>query len=225
MGTVGLGRVAERPQRLAGWVALVGTLAALNYASRFTAGKPPKNVLFHWDNAIGSAIEFAIILALVLYIARGDRELLALRRPRSIRGAIGGAFAVLVGIYLLSAALSAVLHPGREQGLTPDHWLPAHVAPFVANTVVVCLVAPFVEEITFRGVGFGLIAARFGVEPAIVASALFFGLAHGLVQALPLLVAFGIGLAWLRERQNSVIPGMVLHGTFNGIALLLSLTT
>ena len=203
----------------------MGTLAALNYASRFSSGKPPKNALFHWDNAVGSVIEFGIILALGVFIARGNLELLGLRRPRSIRGAIGGATAVLVGIYALSAALSPVLHPGREQGLAPDHWLPAHVAPFVANVIVVCVVAPCVEEITFRGVGFGLIAARFGVEPAIVASALFFGLAHGLVQALPLLVAFGIGLAWLRERQDSVIPGMILHGTFNGIALLLSLTT
>lgn len=222
---MGLGRVTAAPQRLAGWVALVGTLAALNYASRFTSGKPPKNVLFHWDNAIGSVIEFGFILAIVLYIARGNRELLALRRPRSIRGAFGGAFAVLAGIYILSAVLNPILHPGREQGLTPDRWLPAHVAPFVANAIVVCVVAPFVEEITFRGVGYGLLAARFGVEPAIVASALFFGLAHGLVEALPLLVAFGIGLAWLRERQDSVIPGMILHGAFNGIALLVSLTT
>jgi uncharacterized protein len=222
---VGLGRVADRPQRLAGWVTLVGTLAALNYASRFTSGKPPKNVLFHWDNAVGSAIEFAIILALALFIARGNWEVLALRRPRSIRGAIGGAFAVLAGIYILSAILSPILHPGREQGLTPDRWLPAHLAPFVANAIVVCVIAPVVEEITFRGLGYGLLAARFGVEPAIVASALFFGLAHGLVQALPLLVAFGIGLAWLRERQDSVIPGMIVHATFNGIALLVSLTT
>ncbi|MHB8642543.1 MAG: CPBP family intramembrane glutamic endopeptidase [Gaiellaceae bacterium] len=225
MGSVGLGRVTDRPQRLAGWVALVGTLAALNYASRFTTGKPPKNVLFHWDNAIGSVVEFGFILVIVLFIARGNGALLALRRPRSIRGAAGSALAVLVGIYILSAILSPVLHPGREQGLAPDRWQPAHLAPFVANTIVVCVVAPFVEELTFRGVGYGLMATRFGVEPAIVATALFFGLAHGLVQALPLLVAFGIGLAWLRDRQGSVIPGMILHGTFNGIALLISLTT
>src|SRR5206468_5811783 len=96
-------------------------------------------------------------------------------------------------------------------------------APFIANALAVCLLAPFVEEITFRGVGFGLIAARFGAEPAIVASAVLFGLAHGLVEALPLLVAFGIGLAWLRERQGSTIPGMILHGTFNAIALTASL--
>ena len=75
---------------------------------------------------------------------------------------------------------------------------------------------------TFRGVGYGLLAVRFGAEPAIVAQGILFGLAHGLVEALPLLVAFGIGLAWLRERQGSTIPGMLLHATFNAIALTAS---
>ncbi len=39
-----------------------------------------------------------------------------------------------------------------------------------------------------------------------------FGAAHGLVEALLVLVPFGIALAWLRDRTNSVIPGMIVHG-------------
>ena len=119
--------------------------------------------------------------------------------------------------------LGPLLHPGREQGLTPDKWDSSRAVPFFANAFVICVIAPFVEELTFRGVGFTLLRARVGVEPAIVGSALLFGLAHGLVEALPLLVAFGIGLAWLRERQDSTIPGMILHGTFNAIALAAAL--
>ena len=207
------------------WLVLVGVLAAGNYGARFTSGKPPKDVLYHWDNAIGGAIEFVVILGLALLIARGMPGLLALRRPRSWRGAIGGAFLILVIVYVLTAVLGPILHPGREQGLTPDHWDSSRAAPFFANAVLICVVAPFVEEITFRGVGFGLLAAKFGVEPAIVASAILFGLAHGLVEALPLLVAFAIGLAWLRERQGSTIPGMFLHATFNAVALAASILT
>jgi membrane protease YdiL (CAAX protease family) len=226
---VGLGRIEnarEQPRltrKLAGWLALVGALAAGNYAARFEAGNPPKDVLYHWDNVVGGTIQFLVILGIALYIARGAPELLALRRPRSWTGALGMALAVLVGVYVLSALLGPILHPGREQGLTPDHWDSSRAAPFFANAVLICVLAPFVEEITFRGVGFGLLKARFGVEPAIVGSAVVFGLAHGLVEALPLLVAFGIGLAWLRERQGSTIPGMILHGTFNAIALAASL--
>ena len=230
MGPLGLGRieVSERSRdtrKLAWWFLLVAALAAANYASRIGGGKPPKDVLYHWDNALGGAIQFLVILGVALAIARGRTDLLALRRPRSWRGAAGGAFLILIAIYALTAILGPVLHPGREQGLTPDHWDSSRAAPFFANAVLICVVAPFVEECTFRGVGFGLLAERFGVEPAIVASAVCFGLAHGLIEALPLLVAFGIGLAWLRERQNSTIPGMILHGTFNAIALAASMFT
>jgi CAAX protease family protein len=225
MGAVGLGRVEARSGRLTGWLALVLVLAALNYASRFTEGKPPKDILYQWSNAIGGLIQYAVILGIVLVIARGEWDWLALRRPRSLRGSLGGIAVVLVSVYLLRGIISPLLHPGREQGLTPDRWDSSRAVPFFANAVVICVVAPFVEELTFRGAGYSLIAMRFGVEPAIVGSAVLFGLAHGLVEALPLLVALGIGLAWLRERQDSVIPGMILHGTFNALALVVSLTT
>jgi len=212
-------------RKLAGWLVLVTALAIGNYAARFESGTPPKDILYHWDNVVGGTIQFLVILAIALYVARGAPELLALRRPRSWAGALGIALVVLFGVYVLAAILGPILHPGREQGLTPDHWDSSRAAPFFANAALICVLAPFVEEITFRGVGFGLLAARFGAEPAIVGSAVLFGLAHGLVEALPLLVAFGIGLAWLRERQGSTIPGMVLHGTFNAIALAASLLT
>ena len=228
MGPLGLGRIENTDRnrvtrKLTWWLMLVSALAILNYASRFQGGKPPKNLLYHWDNAIGGTVQFLVILGIALAIARGWPELLALRRPRSWRSAAGWAFAILVAIYILSAILGPILHPGREQGLTPDRWDSSRAAPFFANAFLVCVIAPFVEEVTFRGVGYGLLASRFGSEPAIVGSALCFGLAHGLVEALPLLVAFGIGLAWLRERQNSTIPGMILHGTFNAIALAASI--
>jgi membrane protease YdiL (CAAX protease family) len=216
-------QAVRQDRRLYAWLGFVLAFATLSYSSRLSGGAPPKDVLYQWDTAIGSVIEFGIFAGVALLIARGSPELLALHRPKSWTGAAGGAFAVLVGIYVLSAILAPLLHPGEEQGLTPDHWNSARAAPFFANAFVVCVVAPFVEELTFRGVGFTLLRARFGVRPAIVSSAVFFGLAHGLVEALPLLVAFGVGLAWLRQRQESTIPGMLLHGTFNAVALALSL--
>ena len=216
---------AQWDRKLVAWLGFVLAIAAINYSARFSGGAPPKDVLYRWDTAIGSAIEFGVFLVIVLVIVRGTPELLALRHPKSWRGALGGSLVVLLGIYALSAILSPLLHPGQEQGLAPDKWDPARAAPFFVNAFVICVIAPFVEELTFRGAGYSLLRARFGVEPALVGSALCFGLAHGLVEALPLLVAFGIGLAWLRERQNSTIPGMLLHATFNAVALALSLST
>jgi len=211
--------------RLAAWLLLVAALAASNYAVRFTEGRPPKDVLYQWSTVAGSLFEFGLIFVVVLLIARDEWQLLAWRRPASWTRAAGIGVTVLIGVYLVGGLLSPLLHPGQEQGLAPQSWEPSHAAAFVANALVVCAFAPLVEESTFRGVGFALIASRWGPGIAVVATAVLFGLAHGLVEALPLLVAFGLGLAWLRLRVNSTVPGMILHGTFNMLALVLSLTT
>jgi hypothetical protein len=39
-------------QRLTGWLGLVGALAALNYASRFSSGKPPPDTLYRYGTAV-----------------------------------------------------------------------------------------------------------------------------------------------------------------------------
>ena len=64
-----------------------------------------------------------------------------------------------------------------------------------------------------------------GQTAAILVIGVTFGLWHGLIEALPVLIIFGIGLAYLRSRTNSIYPGMILHATFNGAALILAVTT
>ena len=108
--------------------------------------------------------------------------------------------------------------PGKEQGITNVHWEPAHAGAFAANVVLFAVVAPFVEEMTFRGVGQSLLQFL-GRAPSILLVGVAFGVTHGLLEALLVLVPFGIGLAWLRDRTESVIPGMLVHALFNGAAL------
>ena len=57
--------------KLLGWLALVGTLAALGYVSRFTQGKPPADTLYRYGTAVSGVFFYAITLAIVLWIARG----------------------------------------------------------------------------------------------------------------------------------------------------------
>jgi membrane protease YdiL (CAAX protease family) len=210
--------------RLSGWIALVGVLGLINYAARFSGETTPDDILYRYETAIGSAVLFGVMLTVVLVLARFDRSLLALRRPRSWGGAFGLMLAVIVGVYVLGAALSPFLDPGEEQGLTPDEWEPSRALPFFTNAMIVVLVAPIVEELTFRGVGYSLLR-RFGDAWAIFGTALAFALGHGLVEGLPVLVALGAGLAYIRYRQDSVVPGMILHGAFNAVALTVSVST
>ena len=209
--------------RLAWWLALVAALVALGYGSRVGSGKPAPDVLYQWSTAIGGLVQDAIVLAIVLAIAGFSTSRLALRRPLSVSHALALAAAAVVAIYAFEGIYAAVVHPGNEQGLTPAHWEPAHAAAYIANGAVICLWVPFVEELTFRGLGYSLIS-RFGRWPAILVVGVLFGLAHGLVLTLPIIVVFGCILAWIRSRTGSVFPGMVVHGTFNLVALVVAVT-
>jgi len=211
---------------LALWGSFVLTFVTLSYTLRFTSGKPPKDLLYKWSTVVGNLIQYAIIAAIVYGIAglSGERrQVLALRRPTSWRTAFGIGLGVVVGMYVLTLTLGPVLHPDREQGITPQTWEPKHAAAYVANGIVIAILAPIIEELTFRGLGYSLLA-RYGRWLAILGTGIAFGLAHGLVEAFPFLAAFGIGLAYLRSRVDSVYPGMIVHGLFNGIALTVAVS-
>jgi CAAX protease family protein len=210
--------------KLTAWVALVSVLALLGYASRAAGGKPPRDAAYHYSTAASGLVQYAIILGLVLAIARPDRRLLALRRPAWNRRVAGAVVLVFASVYAVNAVVSAFSNPGREQGLTPQHWEPGRAAPFVANFVVFVAVAPVIEELMFRGLGYSLLEPL-GRLPAILWVGVAFGLAHGLIEGLPILIVFGAGLAFLRSRADSVYPGIAVHAAFNAIALIVSVTT
>ena len=195
----------------------------LGYASRIGSGKPDPQVLYQWSTAIAGLVQDGIVLVLVLLIAGFSRDLLALRRPRSYGRAAVLVGAAVIGIYVFERVYTAIAHPGNEQGLTPSHWEPAHAAAYVVNAVVICTWVPLVEELTYRGLGYSLLEP-FGRWPAILAVGVLFGLAHGLVVSLPIIVAFGCLLALVRAETDSVYPGMALHATFNLIALVAAVT-
>jgi membrane protease YdiL (CAAX protease family) len=204
----------------------VAAFATLSYTLRFTSGKPPKDLLYKWSTVAGTLFQFAIIAAIIYGIAglsRDRRGVFALQRPTSWRTAIKIGIGVGIGIFILTLILTPLLEPGREQGVTPDTWQPEHAAAYVANGIVIVVVAPIVEELTFRGLGYSLLA-RYGRWVAVIGTGLAFALAHGLVDAFPLLAAFGFGLAYLRSRVDSVYPGMIVHGLFNAIALTVAVS-
>jgi hypothetical protein len=209
-------------RRLVLWLLLVGLLIVLAYASRGSSTSDSQ-VLYHWSTSIGALVQDGIILALILAIAGHRRDLLALRRPFELAQTGWILVGALVAIYIFEGAYSALTHPGNEQGLTPSHWEPHHATAYVVNAIVICTFVPFVEELTYRGLGFSVLE-RFGRWPAIIGVGVLFGLAHGLLISLPILIAFGCVLAWVRATTRSVLPGMVLHGTFNLLALIAAVT-
>ncbi len=92
---------------------------------------------------------------------------------------------------------------------------------FLVLLVVVSVIAPFSEEILFRG--YLLRALRRTIPSragALLASAFFFGALHGLSNLLPIgWVGFVFGFLFLSSPRRSLLGSMVCHGLFNATQL------
>ena len=89
--------------------------------------------------------------------------------------------------------------------------------------VLVVCVAPFVEELVFRGVLLSGLASRMPIGWAMLASAIVFGCVHlpdfkFAWYPVPALIFLGLASAWLRVRTRSLWPSITLHATNNFIA-------
>lgn len=212
--------------RLAGWTALIVFMSAIAYASQLSGGSQPEDVAYRWSTSILGLIQYGVILGILLLITiRLDRRrFLAFRRPTSWKRAVGISALVLVAVLVVGGIVDQFANPEREQGLIPEHWDSSKIAPFAAFTVIVVVVAPIVEELQFRGVGYGLLE-RYGRTAAILLVGLAFGLVHGLIAGFPVIAVFGCGLAYLRSRTDSIYPCMLLHASFNAFGLIVGIAS
>jgi len=90
-----------------------------------------------------------------------------------------------------------------------------------ATIVTICLLAPVLEEMLFRGVILRSFLRQYERRSAILGSAVIFGFAH--LNSLQFVAAFGIGLllGWLYERSRSLLPCILLHFAYNTGTVLL----
>jgi uncharacterized protein len=77
------------------------------------------------------------------------------------------------------------------------------------------VLAPFCEEIMFRGFLYGALRAKLGSRLATVASAALFALLHFDRGGLLMLFAIGLVLAAVYERTRALVPAMVAHALWN----------
>lgn len=145
-------------------------------------------------------------------------------------GLLGGivAFLTSAAIILAGDALVGPLE-GPGQALLETEMLsgPALALTFLAATVL----APVLEEVTFRGVLFQALGRRAGWVVGAVVSSVLFAVVHVEV-LLPLQlesVVFGIALfavgmvfVLLFHWSRSLLVAIVAHATFNGVQILLA---
>lgn len=90
-------------------------------------------------------------------------------------------------------------------------------------TIYQCIIAPITEELFYRGMllkTFSRANQRF----AIVASSVFFGLAHGNLPQFMLAFLLGMFLSHIDIKHNSILPSVIVHMFVNITAMIINLT-
>jgi membrane protease YdiL (CAAX protease family) len=82
------------------------------------------------------------------------------------------------------------------------------------------VVAPFTEELFFRGLIFGSYYQIKGPPIAYVVSATLFSFLHLNLPALLPILVLGLMLSWLYRTTGSITPCVIAHGCNNGLTLM-----
>ena len=91
---------------------------------------------------------------------------------------------------------------------------------FILLFVTTTLIAPFFEEIIFRGVLLPVLARDYGRTIGILISSFVFALAHLSLNEFPPLFVLGIGLAVTRLISGRLSSSIVMHSFWNGLTFL-----
>jgi uncharacterized protein len=184
-----------------------------------------------------AAVEGAFLLA-PLIISIRNRELgtpwysalraLGLRRTR-FWAAVGWVIFGLVAVYAVTIIYGALIQTFHWSLQTNGDALvqEARTMPFtvIGALIGAVFIAPFCEEIFFRGFLFaGLLRGMTVLWATLVSTALFTVVHLDIGSAIPLF-AIGLMLAVIRWRTGSIWPGMALHMLNNAIASVLVVAT
>lgn len=204
----------------------------------FLAKPPPSNLaelLQRWTIQISTAqnlfwfaiagdgimVVFALIFAAAFLNAKGRS--LGLGVPTT-----GAQLALGVGAGLLLVFVADIVTAGQAKVVGPHPEAVAQIlkthkgaVSFLFDFASVGIIAPFAEELLFRGVIFAGLAQRLPLGWAAAISGVIFGAAHLDPWSIVPLAIVGTGLALLYRRTGSLWPNIIAHATFNGFSLVL----
>jgi membrane protease YdiL (CAAX protease family) len=89
--------------------------------------------------------------------------------------------------------------------------------------VVTAVVAPFCEEVYFRGFLYSAFRKSMGVNTALFLSSLLFALAHMEIYSFIPIMAIGWVMAYIFEKTKSLFTVIFLHAVYNLILILILL--
>lgn len=139
---------------------------------------------------------------------------------RNVLAGLGACVLAFLPVMILFQASSTVFEPRRHplevfvrSSPTLEHIL--------LSTLFAVVLAPFLEELLFRGILLLWLRRLFGPWPAILLSSAVFAVLHVDAWPAPIpLFVLALFLGYLTYRTSSLVAPIVLHATFNGVSML-----
>jgi membrane protease YdiL (CAAX protease family) len=138
---------------------------------------------------------------------------------------IGIAFAARIAIGVVASVLT---HGAALKQSENIHIKSASVFTAILLVAVVVIAAPIVEETVFRGLLLRTFLRRMSFWPAALLSTAIFGLGHtyevstltGAVTLALIVGSLGLTNCLLNRYTDRLMPGMIVHASFNAFAVL-----
>ena len=180
----------------------------------------PSTVLLLVDQCAAYLVALPLLLVTLPKLARRSLRELGLRAPT--RAEIGWGLAGTIGMYAVSEIIGTLeesaLHL-KVQETAVELLKTVHGPTILLFAVLACIVAPVVEELTFRGFAFNALLRYMPLPLAALIASLLFGAAHGSWTALAPLAGAGLVLAAVYYRTGALSASMIAHAGFNAIGV------
>lgn len=137
-----------------------------------------------------------------------------------IKWGLMGGLLILTGVVVAGLVIQNFVHDMKPQQVEEVFQQVKGVGELLVMLLVSAVLAPFIEEMFFRGILYGTLRKYIGVTWAIVVSGFIFGGMHAdLVRLIPLTLG-GMALAYIYERADSIYASWLAHGVWNGFMSL-----
>jgi len=171
---------------------------------------------------VGTIVQDLMMVAAAYFVTadlgRPTARTFGLRPFKS--SAFGWIFVALVTYLVLTSIYTVLVDPPSEQLPNGLEDADQNVLLAVATGMLLIVVAPFAEEVFFRGFLYQAFRNSFGVLPGALLSALIFGAIHLEFFKLVQLAILGVILALLFEKTKSLWPPIILHALNNTLAYI-----
>ena len=201
---------------------LILTVCGVNLMGPNTIGGFPPTA-YYLISSIASFLSIVLPFSFFLFFGKRKLSDTVLVEKNGVLNSVLLVFAGLAVSVLMNIPANLISQLLEGAGLNGD----ANTADLLALTPVqaltmfvsVVLVAPVTEEFAFRSVTTAVMR-RWGDWPAVIFSALIFGMAHYSIQSLPVVLMAGFVMALLYVRTRNIWVNIFVHMLNNLLATL-----